>query len=136
MIIDTPHLRLRPVTTADVDDLVALDSDPAVMRYVSGGAPTPPETIAHWVVPRAIAALAAGLFTLGLGVGEARADLFELKWATEGYFRTRTVLLTNLAAQPRPYDRSRGIEGGGKDETPAYAGASSARPERLELPTF
>ncbi len=31
----------------------------------------------------------------------ARADLTELKWATEGYFRTRTVLLTNLAPQPR-----------------------------------
>jgi hypothetical protein len=31
----------------------------------------------------------------------ARADLTELKWATEGYFRTRTVLLTNLAAQDR-----------------------------------
>jgi len=31
----------------------------------------------------------------------ARADLTELKWATEGYFRTRTVMLTNLAPQPR-----------------------------------
>jgi len=31
----------------------------------------------------------------------ARADVTELKWATEGYFRTRTVLLTNLA----PVDR-------------------------------
>ena len=31
----------------------------------------------------------------------AHADLSELKWATEGYFRTRTVLLTNLAPQPR-----------------------------------
>lgn len=31
----------------------------------------------------------------------ARADLTELKWATEGYLRTRTVYLTNLAPQPR-----------------------------------
>jgi hypothetical protein len=31
----------------------------------------------------------------------ARADLTELKWASEGYFRTRTVTLTNLAPQPR-----------------------------------
>jgi hypothetical protein len=31
----------------------------------------------------------------------AFADLTELKWATEGYFRTRTVTLTNLAPQPR-----------------------------------
>src|SRR5688500_10627103 len=33
--------------------------------------------------------------------GTARADLLELKWTTEGYFRTRTVLLTNLARAPR-----------------------------------
>lgn len=33
--------------------------------------------------------------------GTARADLTELKYATEGYFRTRTVMLTNLAPQPR-----------------------------------
>jgi len=31
----------------------------------------------------------------------AHADLKELKWATEGYFRTRTVYLTNLAPQDR-----------------------------------
>ncbi len=31
----------------------------------------------------------------------ARADIGELKWATEGYFRTRTVYLTNLAPQDR-----------------------------------
>lgn len=33
--------------------------------------------------------------------GAAHADLSELKWATEGYFRTRTVFLTNLAPQDR-----------------------------------
>jgi hypothetical protein len=33
--------------------------------------------------------------------GAAHADLSELKWATEGYFRTRTVYLTNLAPQDR-----------------------------------
>ena len=33
--------------------------------------------------------------------GVAHADLNELKWATEGYFRTRTVYLTNLAPQDR-----------------------------------
>jgi hypothetical protein len=31
----------------------------------------------------------------------AHAQLRELKWSTEGYFRTRTVLLTNLAPQDR-----------------------------------
>jgi hypothetical protein len=51
----------------------------------------------------AIAACAAGLLALA---GEARADLFELKWASEGYFRTRTVYLTNLAAAPGQFGGS------------------------------
>ena len=36
-------MRLRPITTDDADLLVALDSDPAVMRFISGGAPTAPD---------------------------------------------------------------------------------------------
>ncbi|GAC69670.1 GNAT family N-acetyltransferase [Gordonia soli] len=53
MIIETARMWLRPVTVADVEDLVRLDSDPEVMRYVSGGVPTPREVIENWVVPRA-----------------------------------------------------------------------------------
>jgi hypothetical protein len=33
--------------------------------------------------------------------GDAHADLFELKWSSEGYLRSRTMLLTNLAAEDR-----------------------------------
>ncbi len=43
----------------------------------------------------AVMALVCGL------VAPASADLLELKWATEGYYRTRSVLLTNLAAEDR-----------------------------------
>lgn len=43
------------------------------------------------------AALATGLLAFDK---PAQADLMELKWTTEGYFRTRTVLLNNLAPQP------------------------------------
>jgi hypothetical protein len=49
---------------------------------------------------RHLVAAAATLVTAA-AARPARADLTELKWATEGYFRTRTVLLTNLAPQPR-----------------------------------
>ena len=47
--------------------------------------------------------LIAALCGLGLlsSAAPARADLTELKWASEGYLRTRTVWLTNLAPQPR-----------------------------------
>ncbi len=51
-------------------------------------------------LPTAAVATTA-LVVSSLGASPARADLTELKWATEGYFRTRTVTLTNLAPQPR-----------------------------------
>lgn len=37
----TRRLALRPLTADDVDLLVALDADPEVMRYLTGGRPTP-----------------------------------------------------------------------------------------------
>jgi hypothetical protein len=49
---------------------------------------------------RRLFAAAAGVAALAVA-SPALADLTELKWASEGYFRTRTVLLTNLAPQPR-----------------------------------
>lgn len=41
VFLETERLILRRFTADDVDNLVALDSDPAVMRHLSGGAPTP-----------------------------------------------------------------------------------------------
>lgn len=37
----TSRLTLRPVTPADRADLVALETDPEVMRYLNGGLPVP-----------------------------------------------------------------------------------------------
>lgn len=48
----TPRLRLRPVTPDDAGRLAALDADPEVMRFVSGGAPTDPRHVRDWVIPR------------------------------------------------------------------------------------
>ncbi|MBT0568195.1 GNAT family N-acetyltransferase [Williamsia sp. CHRR-6] len=59
MIIETPHLVLRPIMAADARALIDLDSDPSVMRYVSGGRPTPAHIISDWVIPRAITAMSA-----------------------------------------------------------------------------
>jgi RimJ/RimL family protein N-acetyltransferase len=39
--VETERLILRRFTPDDLDDLVALDADPAVMRYINGGRPTP-----------------------------------------------------------------------------------------------
>lgn len=47
----TDRLILRRFTEADLDNLVELDSDPVVMRYLSGGPPTPRETIEFDILP-------------------------------------------------------------------------------------
>lgn len=39
-LVDTERMTLRPLTMDDVDLLVALDSDPDVMRFISGGKPS------------------------------------------------------------------------------------------------
>ena len=39
--LETERLTLRRFTPDDLDDLTALDADPAVMRYINGGEPTP-----------------------------------------------------------------------------------------------
>jgi RimJ/RimL family protein N-acetyltransferase len=48
----TDHLVLREFTSDDLDFLVELDSDPEVMRYITGGMPTPRELIQEEVLPR------------------------------------------------------------------------------------
>jgi RimJ/RimL family protein N-acetyltransferase len=46
---------LRPFGPADSHLLVELDSDPAVMRYLSGGEPTPPELVRERDLPSVLA---------------------------------------------------------------------------------
>nr|WP_230322852.1 GNAT family N-acetyltransferase [Cellulomonas hominis] len=58
--MDTSYLRtervtLRPFAPSDADLLVELDSDPAVMRYLSGGEPTAPELVRERDLPSVLA---------------------------------------------------------------------------------
>src|SRR3954453_10343058 len=48
--LETERLVLRRFTEADVDNLVELDSDPEVMRYVTGKT-TPRDEIEHDILP-------------------------------------------------------------------------------------
>ena len=50
--LETQRLILREFTEADVDNLVDLDSDPEVTRYINGGKPTSREYIIEQVMPR------------------------------------------------------------------------------------
>jgi len=69
-VLTTERLVLRPLRLDDVDALVELDADPEVMRYLTGGAPTPRSDIERdlptWLDVRAgvgrLAALVDGRF--------------------------------------------------------------------------
>src|SRR5437763_15348985 len=49
--LETEQLTLRRFTADDVDNLVELDSDPEVMRFINGGRPTPRQEIETDVLP-------------------------------------------------------------------------------------
>lgn len=55
VFLETERLILRRFTRDDVDNLVELDSDPDVMRYITGGKPTPRETIEDDFLPAFLA---------------------------------------------------------------------------------
>lgn len=49
--LETERMVLRRFTEDDVDHLVDLDSDPEVMRFLTGGRPTPREVIQQDILP-------------------------------------------------------------------------------------
>jgi RimJ/RimL family protein N-acetyltransferase len=51
IILATPRLAMRRFTEDDVDNLFDLNSDPEVMRYLTGGRPTPREEIRDRIIP-------------------------------------------------------------------------------------
>src|SRR5207302_6738397 len=51
VFLETDRLVLRRFSLADVDNLVNLDADPDVMRYVTGGTPTSREEIQDEFLP-------------------------------------------------------------------------------------
>lgn len=52
LLLESDRLRLRRLVAGDIDHLVALDGDPEVMRFLSGGVPTPRKVIEARVLPR------------------------------------------------------------------------------------
>lgn len=50
VILRTARLALRQFTEDDVDNLLDLNSDPEVMRYLTGGTPTPREVIPDEII--------------------------------------------------------------------------------------
>jgi len=60
ILLETTRLVMRRFTVEDVDLLVDLDADPAVVRYVTGGAPTPRDEVEHEWLPAFLAAYERG----------------------------------------------------------------------------
>ncbi len=60
VFLETERLVLRRFTAADVDHLVDLDSDPDVMRFLTGGTPTPRDAIESDILPRFLSYYAGG----------------------------------------------------------------------------
>ncbi len=87
--LETERLLLRPFTADDAELLIELDSDPAVMRYLSGGKPTAPEDIRERILPRIIAGVQKwdhklGLFAAQEKDGEAFIGWFCLRPKADG----------------------------------------------------
>ncbi len=51
-MLETQRLRLRHLNQDDTDNLFKLDSDPEVMRFISGGITTPYAVIQEEILPR------------------------------------------------------------------------------------
>ena len=54
-MLETDRLLLRRFTDADVDDLVELDADPEVTRFITNGEPTARQTVADEILPAYLA---------------------------------------------------------------------------------
>ncbi|GAA6616626.1 GNAT family N-acetyltransferase [Scytonema sp. NUACC26] len=52
VFLETERLILRYFTTEDTENILKLDSDPNVMRFINGGKPTEYNTIKEQVLPR------------------------------------------------------------------------------------
>jgi RimJ/RimL family protein N-acetyltransferase len=78
--LTTARLRLRRLRADDVEALVELDADPAVMRWLSGGSATPREFIEEVVLPGFLASYPCRPW-LGVWVIEDPAGAF-LGWVS------------------------------------------------------
>jgi RimJ/RimL family protein N-acetyltransferase len=78
-ILETPRLTLRQFTEGDLDNLFELDSDPQVMRYLTGGLPTPLDQIRDRMIPFHLAVYDR-LDRLGTWAAESAADGEFLGW--------------------------------------------------------
>lgn len=76
----TERVTLRPFGPDEADLLIELDSDPAVMRYLSGGEPTAPELVRERDLPSVLAGYVRWAGRFGLFAAHDTADGAFLGW--------------------------------------------------------
>jgi len=76
----TERVTLRPFRPDEADLLVELDSDPAVMRFLSGGEPTAPELVRERDLPSVLAGYDRWAGRFGLFAAHDTADGAFLGW--------------------------------------------------------
>jgi RimJ/RimL family protein N-acetyltransferase len=79
IVLETARLTLRQFTENDVDNLFNLNSDPEVMRYLTGGVPTPRDEIRDQMIPFHLAVYGR-LDRLGTWAAESSASGEFLGW--------------------------------------------------------
>ncbi|MFI0237998.1 GNAT family N-acetyltransferase [Streptomyces sp. NPDC016845] len=79
VFLETGRLALRPFTTADADDLLALDNDPDVMRFINGGKATNRQTVLTRTLPRLLHTYPC-LGTRGYWAAEEKSTSTFLGW--------------------------------------------------------
>lgn len=79
IFVETERMKLRRLTQADTENLTVLDNDPAVMRFLGSGPPTPRAVIERETLPRML-----GCYDryggLGYWVAESKRDGEFLGW--------------------------------------------------------
>lgn len=105
----TERLALRAFTgdEAEVDALVALDADPEVMRFLTGGKPTPREEVVSRQLPRLLHRYpCTGLPGFWAALGRERGDFL-------GWFELRPLAEESAAVLELGYRLRRSVWGGG-----------------------
>ncbi|GIH17648.1 GNAT family N-acetyltransferase [Rugosimonospora africana] len=78
--LTTERLILRDLAETDLDDLVALDNDPEVMRYLNGGKPVPREELRDTILPKLLRGYQRYGDRPGYWAAETRAGRQFLGW--------------------------------------------------------
>ena len=93
--LTTARMTLRRFTPADMDHLVALDADPEVMRYLTGGIPTPRAIIETRILPTFLASYDQSPgFGVWAAIATSTADFlgwFSLRPAKDGAADEATI---------------------------------------------